>query len=183
MHALSSLLQWHLESQLRGWFMPALQHYPGCPPKQAFSLTSSADVVPSAPCPGLCATKEIWRGWVVVTLTCAVLWSITQYSINLHHHRNLRKVGILVLSTGGPCNAGDPGSIPGLERSLAGGHGNPLQYSGLGNWVTDIFTFTLCIPISLIKSHPLNVSNLQNLLLLYFDLSNPHEWDLQIFVF
>ena len=31
------------------------------------------------------------------------------------------------------CNAGDHGSIPGLERSLGGGHGNPLQYSCLEN--------------------------------------------------
>ena len=31
------------------------------------------------------------------------------------------------------CNAGDPGSIPGLGRSPAGGHGNPLQYSCLEN--------------------------------------------------
>ena len=27
------------------------------------------------------------------------------------------------------CNAGDPGSIPGLGRSPGGGHGNTLQYS------------------------------------------------------
>ena len=27
------------------------------------------------------------------------------------------------------CNAGDLGSIPGLERSPGGGRGNPLQYS------------------------------------------------------
>ena len=27
------------------------------------------------------------------------------------------------------CNVGDPGSIPGLERSAAGGTGYPLQYS------------------------------------------------------
>ena len=27
------------------------------------------------------------------------------------------------------CNAGNTGSIPGLERSAGGGHGNPLQYS------------------------------------------------------
>ena len=27
----------------------------------------------------------------------------------------------------------DPGLIPGLGRSLGGGHGNPLQYSGLEN--------------------------------------------------
>ena len=34
------------------------------------------------------------------------------------------------------CNARDTedaGSIPGLGRSLGGGHGNPLQYSCLGN--------------------------------------------------
>ena len=31
------------------------------------------------------------------------------------------------------CNAGDPGSIPGLGRSSGGGHGNPLQYSCLEN--------------------------------------------------
>ena len=31
------------------------------------------------------------------------------------------------------CNAGDPGSIPGLGRSLGGGPGNPLQYSCLEN--------------------------------------------------
>ena len=28
-----------------------------------------------------------------------------------------------------PCNAGDPGSIPGLGRSPGEGNGNPLQYS------------------------------------------------------
>ena len=32
-----------------------------------------------------------------------------------------------------PANAGDAGSIPGLERSPGGGNGNPLQYSCLGN--------------------------------------------------
>jgi len=31
------------------------------------------------------------------------------------------------------CNVGDLGSIPGLERSPRGGHGNPLQYSCLEN--------------------------------------------------
>ena len=30
-------------------------------------------------------------------------------------------------------NAGDVGLIPGLERSLGKGNGNPLQYSCLGN--------------------------------------------------
>ena len=32
-----------------------------------------------------------------------------------------------------PANAGDLGSIPGLERSPGEGNGNPLQYSCLGN--------------------------------------------------
>ena len=31
------------------------------------------------------------------------------------------------------CNAGDPGSIPGLGSSPGEGHGNPLQYSCLEN--------------------------------------------------
>ena len=32
-----------------------------------------------------------------------------------------------------PCNAGNPGSIPGSGRSLREGNGNPLQYSCLEN--------------------------------------------------
>ena len=31
------------------------------------------------------------------------------------------------------CNAGDPGSTPGLGRSPGEGNGNPLQYSCLEN--------------------------------------------------
>ena len=31
------------------------------------------------------------------------------------------------------CNVGDLCSVPGLGRSPGGGHGNPLQYSGLEN--------------------------------------------------
>ena len=31
------------------------------------------------------------------------------------------------------CEAGDPGSIPGLRRFPGGGHGNSLQYSCLEN--------------------------------------------------
>ena len=31
------------------------------------------------------------------------------------------------------CNAGDPGSIPGLGRSSGEGKGYPFQYSGLEN--------------------------------------------------
>ena len=38
-----------------------------------------------------------------------------------------------------PDNAGDlrdTGSVPGLGRSPGGGHGNPLQYSSLENFMT-----------------------------------------------
>ena len=46
---------------------------------------------------------------------------------------------LLLVSAGGtdrkesPCNAGDPGSIPGLGRSPGGRNGNPLQYTCLEN--------------------------------------------------
>ena len=33
------------------------------------------------------------------------------------------------------CNAGDPGSIPGSERSPGEGNSNPLQYSCLENFM------------------------------------------------
>ena len=36
------------------------------------------------------------------------------------------------------CNAGNPGSIPGLGRSPGEGNGNPLQYSCLENAVEGI---------------------------------------------
>ena len=32
-------------------------------------------------------------------------------------------------------NEGDPGSVPGLGRSLGEGHGNPLQYSCLDDFM------------------------------------------------
>ena len=47
-----------------------------------------------------------------------------------------------------PTNAGDPGSIPGLERSPGEGNGNPLQYSCLENpmgraaWQATVHGFT-----------------------------------------
>ena len=42
-----------------------------------------------------------------------------------------RRMGFPCSSVGkeSACSAGDPGSIPGLERSPGGGHGNPLQHA------------------------------------------------------
>ena len=37
------------------------------------------------------------------------------------------------VSDGLSANAGNPGLIPGLQRSPGEGNGNPLQYSCLGN--------------------------------------------------
>ena len=47
----------------------------------------------------------------------------------------LNTLGFLGSSDGkaSACNAGDPGSIPGLGRSPGEGNGNPLQYSYLEN--------------------------------------------------
>ena len=48
---------------------------------------------------------------------------------------NSKSYGFLGGSDGkaSTCNAGDPGSIPGLERSPGERNGNPLQYSCLEN--------------------------------------------------
>ena len=50
------------------------------------------------------------------------------------------------------CNAGDPGSIPGLGRSAGEGKGYPLQYSGLENsmkWILHGITKSQNTPITL----------------------------------
>ena len=60
------------------------------------------------------------------------------------------------------CNAEDPGSIPGLGRSLREGNGNPLQYSCLENpmdrgaWRTTVLGvgckelgMTLCVSLNI----------------------------------
>ena len=41
------------------------------------------------------------------------------------------------------CNAGDPGSIPGLGRSSEEDNGNPLQYSCLENPMDRVHGFTV----------------------------------------
>ena len=43
------------------------------------------------------------------------------------------------------CNAGDLGSIPGLERSPREGKGYPFQYSGLENSITERKRLSFCI--------------------------------------
>ena len=58
------------------------------------------------------------------------------------------------------CNAGDPASVPGSERSPGEGSGNPLQYSCLGNpmdrgaWRPTVHGSqrVLCVKVLLMKS-------------------------------
>ena len=73
--------------------------------------------------------------------TCLVFFILISYIID--HDRGslwyIRMYGPTIGFPGGSdgkehvCNVGDRGSIPGSEKSLGGGHGNPLQYSGLEN--------------------------------------------------
>ena len=79
-------------------------------------------------------TRPLWRwtgmeGWV---------WEATLGRKPRDMGPGVRSIGLLQWLSGkeSPCNAGntgDMGSIPGLEISPGGGHGNPLQYSYLEN--------------------------------------------------
>ena len=53
----------------------------------------------------------------------------------MEDENDLASLGFLGGSDGkeSACNVGDSGLIPGSERSLGGGHGNPFQYSSLEN--------------------------------------------------
>ena len=59
----------------------------------------------------------------------SVLWKSTKST------EQIKNLGFSHSSVGkeSACNAGDPGSIPGSERSLGEGNDNPLQYSCLEN--------------------------------------------------
>ena len=54
----------------------------------------------------------------------AILYHLVKTKPNKQHGTN---------SKASACSAGDPGSFPGLGRSLGEGNGNPLQYSCLEN--------------------------------------------------
>ena len=62
------------------------------------------------------------------------------------------------------CNAGDPGLIPGLERSLGEGNGKPLQYSCLENpvnrgaWMVTVHGVTSVRHNLATKSPPLTIT-------------------------
>ena len=77
----------------------------------------------------LCAMQETWfNSWVV-----KICWRRDRLPIPVF-------LGFPCGSAGeeSTCNAGDLGSIPGLERSPGEGKGYPLQYSGLENSMDSI---------------------------------------------
>ena len=91
------------------------------------------------PCQEFSVEVEFWRSTLLMFCVCVspfcffLLWlPLLILKIFVNPYSVLGFPG----SSGGKesaCNAGDPGSIPGLGRSPGGGHGNPLQYSCLEN--------------------------------------------------
>ena len=68
----------------------------------------------------------------MATHSSIVVWEIPYTEAS---KRNMSLLGFPHSSVGkeSNCNAGDPGSIPGLGRSAGEGHGNSLEFSSLEN--------------------------------------------------
>ena len=86
----------------------------------------------------------------VMVISSAIFMAVVVQEVNQNHHQNLNKqkhnkllknkltkkeLGFPGGSDGkeSACNAGDPGSTPGLGRSPGEGKGYPFQYSCLRN--------------------------------------------------
>ena len=61
------------------------------------------------------------------------MYSDWSTSASVYFMLAISTIGLPSVGKESACNAGEKGSIPGSERSPGGGHGNPLQYSCLGN--------------------------------------------------
>ena len=114
---------------------------------------------PAIPLLGIYPEKTIiWKDTYILIFTAALFTiTVARHGSNLYVHWQMdgyRQYGIhrqckitqhekewsnALCFRGGsedkasPCNAGDPGSIPGLGRSPGEGNGNPLQYPCLEN--------------------------------------------------
>ena len=86
----------------------------------------------------LWCSKEIWIVWVFAVLVLAFViviktvfyWNALLFSSYGSSTWGLPGDSVITESA---CHAGDAIAIPGSERSLGEGNGNPLQYSCLGN--------------------------------------------------
>ena len=59
-------------------------------------------------------------------------WQVCEKSVCIYANRDILSYPGGSDSKQSACSGGDPGSIPGSERSPERGNGNPLQYSCLG---------------------------------------------------
>ena len=95
-----------------------------------------------------CRGKRLWANWECVLEHSVISDSLRPYGLYVARQAPLsmgfsrQGVGKTRQDNGLPwwlsgkesaCNSGDTGSIPRSGRSPGEGHGNPLQYSGLGN--------------------------------------------------
>ena len=85
-----------------------------------------------------------WHFVIPLTLYSLLLWlgcSSVRIFLFLNCLYNFHKPNICIIFYGGShgkesaCSVWDPGSIPELGRSPGEGHGNPLQYSCLENFI------------------------------------------------
>ena len=67
---------------------------------------------------------------VFVSAFVVLFWGVPKYLLGQKPHQAFPGGSEVKAAA---WNAGDPGSIPGLERSPGEGNGNPLQYSCLEN--------------------------------------------------
>ena len=83
----------------------------------------------------VCDMKELLGKPVAVVILPQYINVPSQHFVHLKFIQCYISFGLPGGSVGeeSPCNAGDPGSIPGSGRSPGEGNGNPLQYSCLEN--------------------------------------------------
>ena len=133
------LERWHLQKQLKGEASLLVR------PSRATGLSYFFPAILSYKAAHLC----IWVGWDTAhfTSTCltpvntnhlSIIMTLAMTVWNTVSPLNTRASQVSLVVKNPPANAGDirdAGSIPGSGRSPGGGHGNPLQFSCLENFI------------------------------------------------
>ena len=65
----------------------------------------------------------------VCVCVCVCVMFLPSDSVSPHHNKGFPGGSVVKNLPANAGDLGDMGSIPGLGRSLGGGHGNPFQYS------------------------------------------------------
>ena len=84
-------------------------------------------------CSLLNVLKILMKTYIMQQLPADILLSIFTRSSSIEANKNSKGFSDASEGKESACNAEDLGSVPGLERSLGEGYGNPLQYSCLEN--------------------------------------------------